>query len=51
MGDPLQSFWALVNHRLCLNNGNTDISAKASKAGKKSWPYKIDGEKLVGHNS
>ena len=35
MDDPLQSFWALVNHRLCLNNGYTDRSAKATKADKK----------------
>ena len=34
--DPLQSFWALVNHRLRLNNGYTDRSAKATKDDKKS---------------
>ena len=38
-GDPLQLSWALVNHRLSLDDGNPDRSAKeTTKAEKISWP-------------
>ena len=37
-GDPLQLFWALVNHRLSLDDGYPDRSAKETKAEKISWP-------------